>query len=148
MEMAAKVKCRTSFCYILQNKNQKNYWGDPGLPGPPSRYAPVIKNKKLSKISEVGKFSSHVTSLSFASHVFIFVFCISSNKLNSISCGICLFKSRHLQLFCKIVIQLFFTGIYLRLWSRGPPYNFTEQLFSCTAVHGYHWLSYHYLPII
>ena len=56
--------------------------------------------------------------------------CISTNKLNSISCGICLsFKSRHLELFCKIIIQLSSTDIFLGLWSRGPPCNFTEQLF-------------------
>ena len=52
------------------------------------------------------------------------------NKLNSISCGIYLsFRSRHLELFCKIIIQVFFTGIFLGLWSRGPSCNFTEQLF-------------------
>ena len=34
----------------------------------------------------------------------------SLEKLNSISCGICLlFKSRHLGLFCKAIIQLFST---------------------------------------
>ena len=38
-------------------------------------------------------------------------------------------KSRYLELFCKIVIQLFSTGIFLGLMSRGPPCNFTEQLF-------------------
>ena len=33
---------QNKFCYILQNKNQKNYWGDGGAPpGPPSRYAPA-----------------------------------------------------------------------------------------------------------
>ena len=54
----------------------------------------------------------------------------------TISCGIYLsFKSRHLELFCKIIIQLFSTGIFLGLWSRGPPCNFTEQL-SCTVVNG------------
>ena len=52
------------------------------------------------------------------------------NKLTSISRGICLsFKSRHLELFCKIIIQLFSTGIFLGLWSRGPPCNFAEQLY-------------------
>ena len=81
--------------------------------------------------------------LSFGSHVFVFfVFCISSNKLNSITCGICLsFKSRHLELFCKTIIQLFSTGIFLGLWSRGSPCNFTEQLF---FLHSCEWL----LPII
>ena len=69
--------------------------------------------------------------LCFGSRVFIFiVFWISSNKLSSISRGICWsFKSRHLKLFCKIIIQLFSPGIFLGLWSRGPPHNFTEQLF-------------------
>ena len=28
----------------------------------------------------------------------------------------------------KIIFQLFSTGIFLELWSRGPSYNFTEQL--------------------
>ena len=67
--------------------------------------------------------------LSFYSREFIFiVFCILSNKLNSISCGICLsFKSRHLELFYEIIIQLSSTGIYLG--SRGLPYNLTEQSF-------------------
>ena len=32
-------------------------------------------------------------------------------------------------LFYKIIIQLFSTGIFLGLWSSGPPCNFTEQLF-------------------
>ena len=75
----------------------------------------------------------------FRSRVFIFfVFCVSSNKLNSISCGICLsFKSRHLELFWKIFIQLFSTGILLGLWSRGPPCNFTEQLL---FLHNCEWL--------
>ena len=69
--------------------------------------------------------------LSFDSRVFIFfVFCISSNKLNSISCGICLsFKSRHLELFYKIIIHLSPAGIFLGLWSRVPPCNFSERLF-------------------
>ena len=84
--------------------------------------------------------------LSFDFHVFIFfVFCISSsnsNKLNSISCGICLsFKSRHLVVFCKIIIQLFPTGIFVGLWLRGPPCNFTEELF---FLHSCKWQ----LPII
>ena len=76
--------------------------------------------------------------LSFDSRMFIFiVFCISSNKLSSISCGICLsFKNRHLELFCIIIIQLSSTGIFLGLRSRDPPSYFTEQLFflhSCNA---------------
>ena len=84
--------------------------------------------------------------LFFYSRVFIFfVFCISSSnckKLNSISCGICLsFKSKHLEVFCKIFIELFSTGIFLGLWSRGSPCNFTEQLF---FLHSCEWL----LPII
>ena len=68
--------------------------------------------------------------LSFDSRVFIFfVFSISSNKLNSISWSICLsFKSRHFEFF-KIIIQLSSADIFLGLWSRGPPLNFTEQLF-------------------
>ena len=54
----------------------------------------------------------------------------SVTNWNIISCGICVsFKSRHVELFCKIIIQLFSTGIFLALWSRGPPCNFTEQLF-------------------
>ena len=68
--------------------------------------------------------------LSFNSRrVFIFfVFCILSNKLNSISCGICLsFKSSHFELFCKIIIKLSSTGIFLGLWSRGPPCNLTSN---------------------
>ena len=95
----------------------------------------------------------HPISLTFFSnflscdfHVFIFfVFCISfsnSNKLNSISCGICLsLKSRHLEVFCKIIIQLFPTGIFVGLWWRGPPCNFTEELFFSRSCE---WL----LPII
>ena len=60
----------------------------------------------------------------------------------TISCGIYLsFKSRHLKLFCKIIIRLFSTGIFLGLWSRGPPCSFTEQSF---FLHSYEWL----LPII
>ena len=52
------------------------------------------------------------------------------NKLNNISYGTCFpSKSRHSELFCNIIHQLFSTGIFLGLWSRGPPYNFTEQLF-------------------
>ena len=72
----------------------------------------------------------------------VFVFCISSNKLNSISCEISLsFKSCHLELFCKIIIQLSSTGIFLGLWSRGLPCNFTEELF---FLYNCEWL----LPII
>ena len=80
---------------------------------------------------------------SFNSRVFIFfVFCISSNKMNSISCGICLsFKSSQLELFCKIIIQLSSTDIFLGLWSRGSPCNFTEQLF---FLRSFEWL----LPIL
>ena len=61
--------------------------------------------------------------LSFDSRVFFFfVFCISSNKLNRISCGIFLsFRSKHSELFCKIIIQLSSSGIFLGLWSKGPP---------------------------
>ena len=67
--------------------------------------------------------------LSFDSLVFIFfLFCLLFNKLNSISCGICLsFKIRHLELLCKIIIQLSSSGFFLGLWSRGPPCNFIEQ---------------------
>ena len=81
--------------------------------------------------------------LSFDSRVFIFfVYCVSSNKLKIISCGICLtFKSRHLELFCKIVIQLSSTSIFLGSWSRSPPCIFTEALF---FLHSCEWL----LPII
>ena len=103
-----------------------------------SKYSNInIKTTRLISLTFVSNF------LSFDSRVFIFiVFCISSNKLNSISCGICLsFKSRHLELFCKIIIQLTSTGIYLGLWSRGRPCNFTEQLF---FLHSCAWL----LPII
>ena len=32
---------QNKFCYILQNKNQKNYGRSPGPPGPSSRYAPA-----------------------------------------------------------------------------------------------------------
>ena len=72
---------------------------------------------------------------------FWFCFFVSSNKPNSISCGICLsFKSKHLQLFYKIIIQLSSTGIFLGLWSKVPPCNFTEQLF---FLHSCEWL----LPI-
>ena len=79
--------------------------------------------------------------LPFNPRVFIFfVFCISSNncnKLNSISCGICLsFKSRHLELFCQIIIHLSSTGIFLGLRSKGPPY-FTEHVF---FLHSCKWL--------
>ena len=81
--------------------------------------------------------------LSFDSRMFIFiVFCILCNKLNSASCGICLsFKSRHWELYCEIIIQLSSTGIYLELWLRGSPCNFTEHLF---FLHSSAWL----LPII
>ena len=67
--------------------------------------------------------------LSFNSRVFIFfVFCILSNKLNSISCGIYLsFKSSHLELLCEIIIKLSSTGIFLGLWSGGPPCNLTSN---------------------
>ena len=37
------------------------------------------------------------------------------NKLNNMSCGICLlFKSRHIEVFCKIMFQLFSTGILVK----------------------------------
>ena len=56
--------------------------------------------------------------------------CFVFRQLSSISCGICLsFKSRHLELSCKIFIQLSSTVIFVELWSRGPPYYFAEQLF-------------------
>ena len=58
-------------------------------------------------------------------------------KLNCISCGIYLsFKRRHLELFCKIIIHLSTTGIFLELWSRGPPSYITKQLFFLQAVNG------------
>ena len=64
------------------------------------------------------------------------------NKLNIISCGICLsFKSRHLELLYKIMIQLLSTGIFLVLWSKGPSCNFTKQLF---FLHSCEWL----VPVI
>ena len=104
--------------------------------------------KVLGKIPDKCQNNSRYCSyfffkFSFNSGVFIFfVFCISSNKMNSISCGIFLsFKSRHLELFCKIIIQLSSTGIFLGLWSRGPPCNFTEQLF---VLFSFEWL----LPMI
>ena len=77
--------------------------------------------------------------LSFNSCVFIFfVFCVLSNKLNCTTCSICLsFKTKHLELFCKIIIQLSSTGIFLGLWSRRPPCNFTVQLF---FLPGCEWL--------
>ena len=31
----SKGEVQNKFCYILQNKNQKNYWGDPDPLGPP-----------------------------------------------------------------------------------------------------------------
>ena len=81
--------------------------------------------------------------VSFNSRVFIFfVCCISSNKMNSISCGIRLsFKSSQLEQFCNFIIQLSFTDIFLGLWLRGSPCNFTEQLsfLSC-----FEWL----LPVL
>ena len=84
-------------------------------------------------------FTSFSNFLSFDSRVFIFfALNISSNKLKSISRGICLsFKGRNLELFRKIITQLSSTGIFLRLWSRGPPCNFTEQLF---FLHSCEWL--------
>ena len=96
-----------------------------------------IKTSRSISLTFVSNFRS------FDSHLFIFIaFCMLSNKLNRTSCGIYLsFKSRHLELFCKVIIQLSSTGIYLGLWSRDPPCNFPEQLFflqSCA------WL----LPII
>ena len=58
--------------------------------------------------------TTHPISLKFFS--IFFVLCISSNKLNSISRGTCLsFRRSHLQLFCKIVIQLSSIGIFLGL---------------------------------
>ena len=79
--------------------------------------------------------------LSFDSCVFIFfVFCISSsngNKLNSISCGICLsFKSRHLELFCKINIQLFSIGIFLGYDQEVHLATLQNNYFSCISVNG------------
>ena len=65
------------------------------------------------------------------------MFCISSDNLNSISCGICLsVKSRHLKLFSKMIIELSSIGIFLGLWLTAPPCNFTKELFSCTVLHG------------
>ena len=66
--------------------------------------------------------------LSFNSRVFIFfVFCISTEQY--LVWHLLIIKSRNVELFCKIIIQLSSTGIFLGLWSRGPPCNFTEQLF-------------------
>ena len=79
----------------------------------------------------------------FSSRVFIFlVFCNLPNKPNSASSGICLFfKSRHLELFykIKIIIQLSSTGIFLGLWSRGPPC--TLQLYRTTIFLGQLWMA-------
>ena len=84
-------------------------------------------------IKTIHAFSLHFFSsfLFFNSRVFIFFMsCISTSKLNSISCRICLsFKSKHLGWFCKAIIQLSSTGIFLGLWSRSSPCNFREQLF-------------------
>lgn len=74
--------------------------------------------------------------LSFDPRLFIFfVFCISNQKLNSMSGYTCLsFTSRHLELLCKNVIQLSYKRIILDLWLKVPSCNFTEQiifLYSC-----------------
>ena len=92
-------------------------------------------NIKTSHPNALTSFSFFV---SFNSCVFIsFVFCISPNKMNSILCDVCLsFKGSHLELFCKIIIQLFSTCIFLGLWSRGPPCNFIELIFSCASLNG------------
>ena len=69
--------------------------------------------RQKSKYNYINIQTTHLISvtffsnfLSFDSRVFIFfVFCILSNKLNSIFCHICLsYKSRHLELSCKIII--------------------------------------------
>ena len=111
-------------------------------------YLPAVEKyleKRLININTIHPIAltSFSNFFSFNSRVFIFfVFCISSNKLSSISCGICLsFKSSHLELFCKIIIKLSSTGIFLGLWSRSSPCNFTEQLF---FLRSFEWL----LPII
>ena len=104
-------------------------------------------NKTISILKQLTLFLLFFFSnlLSFDSRVFIFfLFYISSNnsnKLNSILYGICLsFKSRNLELFCKIINQLFSTSVILGLWLRGPPCNITEQLL---FLHSCEWL----LPI-
>ena len=99
----------------------------------------VLDSKKTRPISLT--FVSNFLSFSFRVFTFI-MFCILSNRLNSISCNICLsFESRHLETFYKIIIQLSSTGAFLGLWSRSPPCNFTDQLF---FLHSCAWL----LPII
>ena len=81
-------------------------------------------------------FQISLLSILVCSSLLCFVFRLT--KQNSISCCICLsLKTRHLELFYKIIIQLFSIGIFLGLWSRGPPCNFTEQLF---FLHSCAWL--------
>ena len=107
--------------------------------------------RQKSKDNYINIKTNHPISLIFFFNFFFLLihvcstflcFCISSNRLNCISCGICLsIKSRHLESFCKIVFQLSSRGVFLGLWSRGPHCNFTEQLF---FLHSCEWL----LPII
>ena len=94
--------------------------------------------RQKSKYNYINIKTTHPTSLIFFSNFLsfdsclsiFFLFCISSNKLNCLSCGICLsFKSRHLELSCNIIIRLSSACIFLGLWSRSPPSNFTERLF-------------------
>ena len=98
-----------------------------------------IKTNILKQLTLFLLLSLQISSLSvfvFSTFSF-FIFSNNCSKLNSISCDICWsFKSSHLELFCKITIQLFSTGILLGLWSRSPPCNFTENYFSCTTVNG------------
>ena len=113
-------------------------------------YGAIQKNKyNYINIKTTRPISLTFVSISFLSILVcsFLLFCILSNKLNSISCGIWLsFKSTHLELFCKINIQVSSKGygqecFLPRVWSRGPPCNFTEQLF---FLHSCAWL----LPII
>ena len=68
--------------------------------------------------------TTHPISLTFFSNfpscdscVFIFiVFCISSIKVNRISCGIFYHSKVSIQ---RIIIQLSSSGIFLGLWSKG-----------------------------
>ena len=80
---------------------------------PPSTYFYGAREKSKYQNNSVTIFSLPFSD----SGVFnFFMFCISSIKLNCISCDICLsFKSRHLELFCKIIIQLSSTGIFLEV---------------------------------
>ena len=58
---------------------------------------------------------------------FVYLYCVIYFIKQSEQYLVWQVKSRHLELFCKVIMQISSTGIFLGSLSRGPSRNVTEQ---------------------